>query len=70
MCIYPVKIGPKSKKRVFGGYTKGMKRFKLWDPIKKKMLISKDVIFYEELMLKKEFATNVLAYEGETSLNR
>lgn len=61
------KLDPKSKKCVFVSYTKCVKRFKLWDPMKKRMVIIKDFVFNEKLMFKKSVATNVLAPEEETS---
>jgi hypothetical protein len=42
-----VKIDPNLKNCVFGGYTKGIKGFNLWDPISKKMAINKDFVFNE-----------------------
>lgn len=38
------KLHSNSKKCVFDGYTKVLKRFKLWGPIKNKMRIKKDII--------------------------
>ena len=42
----------KSKKCVFLGFEKGVKGYRLWDPISKKMVTSRDVIFNEAFMLK------------------
>lgn len=61
------KFDPKLEKCIFVDYTKGAKEFKLWKPIKRKMVINIDVIFGEQLILKQTVATNVLTYEGETS---
>lgn len=41
--------------------------FKLWDPIKKKTVISRNVILYENLMLKQSITPYVSTFEGETS---
>ena len=41
------KLNPKSKKCIFIGYVKGVKGYKFWDPVAKKMVISRDAIFYE-----------------------
>ena len=51
------KHDPKWKKCVFISYAKGVKGFKLWDSTKKKMIISRDVIFYEQLTLKHSIGT-------------
>lgn len=60
------KLDSKSKKCVFVGYAKGVKGFKLWNAIKKKTVISRDVVFYKQLMLKQSVATDVSASEEET----
>ena len=39
------KLDPKLKKYVFVGYSKGVKGFKFWDPISKKLVISRDAVF-------------------------
>ncbi|CAJ2662759.1 unnamed protein product [Trifolium pratense] len=51
------KLDPKSKKCVFVGYSKGVKGFKLWDPVSKKMVLSRDVVFDEQFMLKQPEVT-------------
>lgn len=60
------KLDPMSKKCVFVGYTKGVKGFKLWDPIKKKMVIGRVFVFNKQLMLKRLAATNISAFEAKT----
>ena len=42
----------KSRKCIFLGFEKGVKGYRLWDPISKKTVTSKDVIFDETFMLK------------------
>ncbi|KAL4360887.1 hypothetical protein GQ457_04G022640 [Hibiscus cannabinus] len=41
------KLDAKSKKCIFLGYKKGVKGYKFWDPVAKKMVISRDTIFNE-----------------------
>lgn len=65
-CEDQSKLDPKLKKCVFVGYTKGMKGFKLWDMVKKNMVISIYVVFYDHLMLKQSIATDMSAFEGES----
>ena len=42
----------KSRKCVFLGFEKGVKGYRLWDPISKKMVTSKYIIFDEAFLLK------------------
>ena len=46
-----LKLDAKSIQCTFLGYHKGVKGFKLWDPKANKVVISRDVIFYEKAML-------------------
>ena len=45
------KLEPRSMKCIFLGYKSSMKGYKLWCPENKKLLISRDVIFYETSMI-------------------
>ena len=45
------KLDAKSRQCIFLGYHKGVKGFKLWDLKINKVVISRDVIFYEKAML-------------------
>ena len=45
------KLDSKSSKRIFLGIEKGFKGYRLWDPILKKMVTSRDVAFDEAFML-------------------
>ena len=42
----------KSRKCIFLGFGKGIKGYKLWNPISKKTMTSRDVTFDEAFMLK------------------
>ena len=46
------KLNSKSRKCIFLGFEKGYKGYKPWDPISKKTVTNKDVIFDEAFMLK------------------
>ena len=50
------KLDSKSRKCVFLGFEKGVKGYRVWDPISKKTVTSKDVIFDEAFMLKQNEA--------------
>ena len=44
------KLDAKSRQCIFLGYQKGVKGFKLWDLKANKVVISRDVVFYEKPM--------------------
>ncbi|KAE8686551.1 cytochrome P450 71A9-like [Hibiscus syriacus] len=48
---------------IFLGYKKGVKGFKFWDPVAKKVVISRDVIFDEQSMLQQKQDTTVVDFE-------
>ena len=50
------KLDLKSRKCVFLGFEKSVKDYRLWDPISKKTVTSRDVIFDETFMLKQNEA--------------
>ena len=45
------KLYPKSKKYIFIGYVKGVKGYKFWILVTKKMVIIMDTVFDEQFML-------------------
>ncbi|KAE8691239.1 hypothetical protein F3Y22_tig00110890pilonHSYRG00161 [Hibiscus syriacus] len=57
------KLDAKSKECIFLGYKKGVKGFKFWDPVAKKVVISRDVIFDEQSMLQQKQDTTVVDFE-------
>ena len=48
------KLDPRSKKCIFVGYDDVMKGYRLWDPTAHKIVISRDVIFYDFSLIKSE----------------
>ncbi|KAE8669591.1 hypothetical protein F3Y22_tig00112230pilonHSYRG00138 [Hibiscus syriacus] len=48
---------------IFLGYKKGVKGFKFWDPVAKKVVISRDVVFDEQSMLQQKQDTTVVDFE-------
>ncbi|KAL4385189.1 hypothetical protein GQ457_15G016970 [Hibiscus cannabinus] len=48
------KLDAKSKKGIFLGYKKDVKGYKFWDPVARKMVISRDAIFDEQSMLQQK----------------
>ena len=48
------KLNPKSRRCMFLGYADGVKGYRLWEPTTHKVIISRDVIFAEDQLLKKD----------------
>ncbi|KAE8680841.1 pentatricopeptide repeat-containing protein [Hibiscus syriacus] len=57
------KLDAKSKECIFLGYNKGVKGFKFWDPVAKKVVISRDVVFDEQSMLQQKQDTTVVDFD-------
>ncbi|KAH9751081.1 hypothetical protein KPL71_014143 [Citrus sinensis] len=48
------KLDPKSRRCIFFGYADGVKGYRLWDPTAHKIVISRDVIFVEDQLQRKD----------------
>ena len=64
------KLDPKSKKCIFFNYEKGVKGYKLWDPVAQKVMISRDVIFDEKSITKAFREDKYQAAESNNSNSR
>uniref|UniRef100_A0A2N9GSE2 CCHC-type domain-containing protein n=1 Tax=Fagus sylvatica TaxID=28930 RepID=A0A2N9GSE2_FAGSY len=64
------KLDPKSKKCIFLGFKKGVKGYKLWDPVAQKVVISRDVVFDEKSMTKAYKEEKSQAAESSNNIGR
>uniref|UniRef100_A0A2N9FYY5 Integrase catalytic domain-containing protein n=1 Tax=Fagus sylvatica TaxID=28930 RepID=A0A2N9FYY5_FAGSY len=64
------KLDPKSKKCIFLGFKKGVKGYKLWDPVAQKVVISRDVVFDEKSMTKAFKEDKSQAAESSNNIGR
>ena len=53
------KLDPRAKKALFMGITGGVKGYRLWCPVTKKIIFSRDVTFDESAMLKQKDSQEV-----------
>ncbi|KAE8708925.1 Serine/threonine-protein kinase HT1 [Hibiscus syriacus] len=56
-------LAGKVAEEVWTGHDKGVKGFKFWDPVAKKIVISRDVVFDEQSMLQQKKDTTVVDFE-------
>ena len=54
------KLDPKSRKCLFLEYADGVKGYRLWDPTACKVIVSRDVIFVEDKLQRKESDDNMM----------
>uniref|UniRef100_A0A2N9J0X3 CCHC-type domain-containing protein n=1 Tax=Fagus sylvatica TaxID=28930 RepID=A0A2N9J0X3_FAGSY len=59
-----------SKKCIFLGFKKGVKGYKLWDPVAQKVVISRDVVFDEKSMTKAFKEEKSQAVESSNNIGR
>jgi len=52
-------LDPRAKKRVFVGFKRGIRGYKIWTPKDRKFVLSRDVTFDEALMLKPTISQQV-----------
>ena len=60
------KLDPKSRRCILLGYADRVKRYRLWDPIAHKIVISKDVIFVEDQLQMRDKDDNTIKEKSET----
>ena len=64
------KLDPKSKKCIFISFKKGIKGYKLWDPVAHKVVINRDIVFDEKSMTKAFKEENSQAAESSNNIGR
>ena len=62
-----MKLDPKSRRCIFLGYADGVKGYRLWDPTTCKVIVSRDVIFVENQLLRKDGNDSTLKESSDTT---
>ncbi|KAH9681068.1 hypothetical protein KPL71_026802 [Citrus sinensis] len=60
------KLDPKSRRCIFLRYVDGVKGYRLWDPTAHKIVISRDVIFIEDQLQRKDEDDSIVKEKSET----
>ncbi|KAH9784261.1 hypothetical protein KPL71_009581 [Citrus sinensis] len=60
------KLDPKSRRCIFLGYADRVKEYRLWDPTAHKIVISRDVIFVEDQLQKRDEDDGTVKEKSET----
>ncbi|KAH9734881.1 Integrase catalytic domain-containing protein [Citrus sinensis] len=61
------KLDPKSRRCIFLGYVDGVKGYRLWDPTAHKIVISRDVIFIEDQLQRRDDDDSRVKEKSETT---